>query len=80
MNKDVAQELAKLKEELALFCLNSMEKDVTRALARYSGLRMRFGTYLKVSDESVIEILQSNPKIELPQKYCDFKKATQAVE
>lgn len=68
MNKDVAQELAKLKGELALFCLNSMEKDVTRALARYSGLRMRFGTYLKVSDESVIEILQSNPKIELPQK------------
>ena len=80
MEKDVAQELAKFKGELAMFCLKSMDKEVALALARYSGTKMSFGTYLKVSDEVILEVLRSNPKIELPQKYRNSKKASQGTE
>ena len=80
MEKDVAQELAKFKGELAMFCLKSIDKEVALGLARYSGTKMSFGTYLTVSDEDILEVLRSNPKIELPQKYRNSKKTSQGTE
>ena len=74
IDKDAVRELASFQGGLKLRGLNSMDKDVARALARYSGTKMSFGTYLEVSDEDILEVLRSNPRIELPQKYRDSKR------
>jgi hypothetical protein len=68
----VTQELAKIKGELYLGGLTSIDKDVAHELAKVK--RNLFLNGLTSIDKDVLKILKSNPKIQLlPVKYRDKK-------
>ena len=71
IDKDVAQELAKLKGgNLFLNGLTSIDKDVAQELAKFKGDWLYLNGLTSI-DEDVLKILKSNPRIVLPEKYGD---------
>ncbi|MDB4549733.1 hypothetical protein N9Z97_01510 [Akkermansiaceae bacterium] len=86
IDSDVAQEMAQFRGQLSFSNLSSIDREAAEKLANYAGRRMYInrGTNRGTNgganldpDPQILEILNSNPAIQLPSKYRDDEIAKQ---